>query len=104
DRCAEASRAAWRAEVAVPVKRRVSKRRGDPEALADAWCDVLAVGFDHFGDLEAQGVPVNHAGIPDLEAARAAWAVHAVRVLSAPRDPLLGPTWAERLFGRPGGA
>jgi hypothetical protein len=85
----------------VPVKRRFTKRRGDPVALEAAWLDILAVGFDHFGELEDQGVPVDSAGQPHLKAARAAWAVYGQRVMAA-RNPDLGPAWGEEQFGPPG--
>ncbi|MXO58893.1 hypothetical protein GRI89_04980 [Altererythrobacter salegens] len=97
----------------MPVRRRFSKRKGDPETLAKVWAECLETGHDHFGELcELTGLvePVN-AGLPGSPeraeaerlwraAARAAWERYGHRVLAS-RDPALGPAWAAVEFGPP---
>lgn len=85
----------------MPVRRRISKRRGDPDALRKAWIQALETGFDFFGELADQGVETDHAGVPDLDAAREAWDKYGLWVIAG-RDPQLGPAWGEQVFGRPG--
>ena len=82
------------------VKRRVDKRRIDPEALASAWRELLESGYDFFGDLPANaGIQLGEHGQPDREQARAAWA-HYGPGMVADRGP--GRLfWAEEQFGRP---
>ena len=97
----------------MPRRRRVPKRRTDPQAEACAWAAVFESGYDFFGDLDAIGLvdpAVARLGDSDLVVAKAefrtaaedAWRRHgrAFMAVWAPKAARENP-WALQEFGRP---
>ncbi|MGE0775205.1 MAG: hypothetical protein AB7G25_07660 [Sphingomonadaceae bacterium] len=80
----------------MPVKRRLAKRRIDPQGEAAAWETIFDTGRDFFGSAREFGIAVDEYGRPDRDAAESAWKrLHHLHV------PESAPCWAEREFGEP---
>ena len=94
----------------MPVKRRIEKRRLDPEAELEIWSSVFGAGCDFFGEAaEHTGLlePVradmgrarDEAAVSWLAAAGEVWGRLGERFLLT--DRLDRMAWAEEQFGRP---
>ncbi len=57
----------------MPVKRRVAKRRVDPQSEAAAWECLFDTGYDFFRDLADVEVETDAYGQVSRETAEAAW-------------------------------
>lgn len=83
----------------MPVRKRNPRQRMT-ETLA-VWESVFSCEYDYFRDLADVGIALDEYDRPDLEVARAAWLRFGPAYLELPRSQALGPSWAERAFGRP---
>jgi hypothetical protein len=84
----------------MPVKRRVAKRRLDPERLYRVWAECLTCGFDFFDALEEIGLAERELRDPAHPAAREAWALYGPRII-AESEPDSPSIWALEQFGQP---
>jgi hypothetical protein len=55
----------------MPRRRRVPKRRADPQVEANAWASVFESGFDFFDELAVIGLTDPTAGVTGTDAAKA---------------------------------
>lgn len=94
----------------MPRRRRVPKRRADPQVEANAWASVFETGFDFFDDLEAIGLADPTAGVSGSDAekvafraaAKDAWRrLGAAFMVSWEARGTLEKPWALEQFGNP---
>lgn len=86
----------------MPVKRRTSKLRIDPEREFFIWSAVFSAGYDFFDELPELGLPSIERGTVPADWAREPWSRLGARYLDERRaEKRNGPIWAEEQFGRP---
>lgn len=82
----------------MPVKRRATKRRVDPEREYEIWAVVLSGGYDFFNELPELGIAALGRGTMPDDLASDAWQRFGARHLAEH-----GEGWAFRHFGPPEG-
>lgn len=84
----------------MPVKRRVNKRRVDPDLAREFWEGVLSSGHDFFGDAAELGISTDEYGRPSRAEAEAAWRQYGPN-MAAEAGRCDAALWAATEFGPP---